>query len=293
MPKKLLNLYEEATRRHLRTACEKWGATVFSKVRLADVLEIEGSGISSEDFRFALQSHFDFVVADSSHTPLFAVEFDGPIHEEAPQKSRDLQKNRLCGRLEFPLLRINARYLVKKYRRFDLLSWFVDVWFLHRGFYKAQEAGSVPPDELFDPADVVALEGYSENFPLWFSRDGLLQLQTLSLSGRCLDPVPSHYIGFDENDAYRGIAHLRIDQKGGVVVKTGMRAQFFPGVDSEIVHQLLIQELYEALIRVLNGKNQATPLEEIDRQVREYEDKFKLASTGGYSRLQLVQEGAI
>jgi hypothetical protein len=88
------------------------------------------------------------------------------------------------------------------------------------------------------------------------------------LSGERFDPVPSHYIGFDENDAYRGIAYLRIDGKVDVVVTTGMRAQFFPGVESEIVHQILIQELYEALIRVPSGKNQATPLGEIDWQVR-------------------------
>jgi hypothetical protein len=127
MVKKLLNLHEEATRSRLKAVCSEWGATVFAKVHVADVLPIENSGISDADFRFALRSHFDFVVCDTEHTPLFAVEFDGPSHDKPEQARRDIQKNSLCERFQFPILRINARYLVRKYGTFDLLSWFVHV----------------------------------------------------------------------------------------------------------------------------------------------------------------------
>jgi hypothetical protein len=111
--KKVLNRHKEVTHRRLREACEKWDASVFAKVRLADVLPIEGSGINSKEYAYALRSHFDFVVTDGDHNPLFAVEFDGPGHESSDQAHRDRLKNHLCEHFQLPLLRINARYLTK------------------------------------------------------------------------------------------------------------------------------------------------------------------------------------
>jgi hypothetical protein len=282
MTKKILNLHEETTRNRLRAACEKWGASVFVKVRVADVLEIERSGISGDDYRFALQSHFDFVVADQEHVPLFAVEFDGPSHKTDSQKNRDAKKARLCHHLEFPLLRINARYLIKKYGRTDLLSWFVDVWFLAREFYEAKEAGSTPPDEFFDPLSIVSMQEHSTTFPLWLSRKSLLKIHQLAESGRILDPAPFDFIGLDQNDTYRGLAYLRVTKYNGVYVTTGMQNQFFLsaigeiGAKIEIVEELLIQELYEALVRVLNGEDEAVPLDEIDTLLKNYQEKYRL-----------------
>ena len=50
------------------------------------------------------------------HLPIFAVEFDGPLHEVSEQRVRDAQKNELCDRFEFPLLRINSRYIDHQFR---------------------------------------------------------------------------------------------------------------------------------------------------------------------------------
>ncbi|HWM91653.1 MAG TPA: DUF2726 domain-containing protein [Thermoanaerobaculia bacterium] len=123
MLKRLLNAAETATHERLRQACTDFGAAVHVKVRVADVLPIEGSGLSSRDFNFALRSHFDFVVVDADQFPQFAVEFDGLQHGREPQAGRDRQKNSLCKRFDLPLLRINARYLDKAYRGIDLLTW--------------------------------------------------------------------------------------------------------------------------------------------------------------------------
>jgi hypothetical protein len=87
--KRILNRPEETTHERLRAVCVGWNARVYAKLRVADVLPVEGSGISDVEFAFALRSHFDFVVTDNDHTPLFAVEFDGPVHEEdAAQRRR-------------------------------------------------------------------------------------------------------------------------------------------------------------------------------------------------------------
>jgi hypothetical protein len=71
--KKLLNKPEEATHIRLKEVCEKNCTAVFAKVRVADILPIERSRLQSEKFRYALQAHFDFIVADDNHNPLFAV----------------------------------------------------------------------------------------------------------------------------------------------------------------------------------------------------------------------------
>jgi hypothetical protein len=141
MAKRLLTQAEEATNDILKPLCEKWGAHAFIKVRVADVLPIENSGIDDSAFRFALQSHFDFVVADADIRPLFAVEFDGNTHTSDVQQQRDGQKNQLCERFAFPLLRINSRYLVSKYRQMDVLTWFVSYWFAARMIDDAYEQG--------------------------------------------------------------------------------------------------------------------------------------------------------
>jgi Protein of unknown function (DUF2726) len=77
---RLLNQSEEITYSRLTSICEPIGAHVYPKVRLADVFPIANSGITDEEFRFCLQSHFDFIVTNEQHEPLFAVEFDGDSH---------------------------------------------------------------------------------------------------------------------------------------------------------------------------------------------------------------------
>jgi len=280
MVKKLLNLHEEVTHSRLKVACSEWGATVFVKVRTADVLPIESSGIPAADFRFALRSHFDFVVCDAEHTPLFVVEFDGPSHDKPDQARRDIQKNSLCERFQFPILRINARYLVRKYGTFDLLSWFVHVWFLADGFRKAQEQRTVPANEIFDPAFVVSVSGIRGLFPLWLSAQPLIEIQRLNKAGRCQDFCPSYFIGLDEAGTYRAIAYLGITEDSGTFVTTAMRSQLFPFADSEILHEILMQEVYERILRTIAGEEGPVPLCEIHRLVREYQQRYRLASAG-------------
>ena len=187
MLKKILNRHEKVTHRRLRTVCEKWGAAVYPKVRLADVFPIEGSGLRASAFRFALQSHFDFLIADDKEMPFFAVEFDGDRHTTEPQRTRDRQKDDLCEHFSLPLLRIDSRYLLKKYRNMDLLSWFVEVWFLSRTFDEEQEKGRIPYDEVFAAFSILSLPDRTESFPLWLSLDIRSEIERLCKAGRCAD----------------------------------------------------------------------------------------------------------
>ena len=45
------------------SACAETDTKVFAKVRIADVVQIDGSGISDDLYRYALSAHFDVLVA--------------------------------------------------------------------------------------------------------------------------------------------------------------------------------------------------------------------------------------
>lgn len=275
--KKILNLHEAATNIRLREVCEKYDACINPKTRLADTLPIENSGISDELYKYALQAHFDFLVTDSEHQPLFAVEFDGPSHRSGTQIKRDEKKNMLCEKFEFPLLRINARYLNKKYRNLDLLSWFLEVWFFREAFLEAQEEGHVPWDEPFDPTMLVTrLPGSKERFPLWLSVDLRIKIRKLAESKRIKDFSPSHWIGVDEKKNYFGLIWLQIDNEKGVVEQSAIRAQNFPIIESEILSEILLFQLYEELSRILEGATIAVSIQEIDRKIKTFTQKYEV-----------------
>lgn len=274
--KKILNRPEEATYQVLLPACGDWGARVYPKVRLADVLPIEGSGIPAASFTYALKSHFDFLAVDETNLPLFAVEFDGPLHEVATQAARDSLKDALCDQFELPLLRVNSRYLEKKYREFDLLSWFVQVWFLRKGFYEAQEKGAVPCDEDFDPFMFFSLPGYEGRFPLWISAPSNIAIQKLAKAGKLLSPAPSLIVSRDSRGHYRALGYVFVDRTLAVCCETGMKAQRFEVSESEILSEIVICELYEAVKAWLSGKSRLTEAAQVNFLIERYKKEYTL-----------------
>jgi hypothetical protein len=84
------------------------GANVYSKLRIADVLAIAGSGLDDDFYSFALKAHFDFVVTDADRLPLFAVEFDGPQHDSNP--ANDRTKNAVAEKLGLSLARVRQEH---------------------------------------------------------------------------------------------------------------------------------------------------------------------------------------
>src|SRR5262245_38456958 len=94
----LVNPFEILTDEALREAAERTGYRVCPKVRIADVLKIDGSGIVDAEYRYALRAHFDFLVTSGERgLPEFAVEFDGPHHDSDLETIlRDRMKEALC-----------------------------------------------------------------------------------------------------------------------------------------------------------------------------------------------------
>ena len=284
MLKRLLNGPERYTHERLARACEENGASVFSKIRLADVLPIEQSGITAAEYKFSLQAHFDFVVADSDQLPLFAVEFDGPSHRRKIQQERDATKGRLCQRFSLPLLRINARYLDSRYRDMDLLTWFVQVWFAQQWFSSAQERGDLPGDEIFSSWFITSIPGSKKNFPLWLSASVRNSIQKLWLEGKVLDMVPAQVIGRDETGNYHAIAFIRLTETTGVVTRTAMRCQSFPVSQAEALDEIVTHYLYDKLKLTLEGRIGSESRINIEAEVAEFVERFEMrrtSSSGG------------
>lgn len=268
--------YERMTYDKLFKICQKYGAAVFPKVRVADVIRISNSGISDEEYSFALKSHFDFTVCDiKSESPLFAVEFDGIYHKTEIQKRRDKIKNRLAERFDLPLLRINSRYLEKKYRDLDMLSWCIEVWFLADGFYKAQQSGSIPKDELFDPFSII-VSGNKKFFPFFLSYDIRTELKKL-FDKKKIKSFNS-WIGKDENNNYRGISWININDEFGLKTISGMKSQSFPIIESELLEEIMIFDLYEQLLNYFNNRSMPVLNQEIFKKFNIFESRYKLAS---------------
>lgn len=273
--KRILNKTEEKTNNRLKEICDINGAIVYAKVRLADILPIENSGISNELYRYSLQSHFDFTIADNQHKPLFSVEFDGPSHFQCKQIERDKMKNELCERFGLPLLRIDAGCLERKYRNFDILGWFIETWYFSEAFYDAQNKGIVPPDEPFNPFAVINLPGHKEQFPLWLALPIQLQIQELHKSKLISDFAPSHVIGVDTNGNYHGISWIRIDHENGVMSSVSMKSQLFPVFESDILSELLIYRIFEELSKTMSGEIPAAKIQMIDMKIESFRIEYK------------------
>ncbi|MHB1910401.1 MAG: DUF2726 domain-containing protein, partial [Nitrososphaerales archaeon] len=254
---KLLNSYEEITNSKLKEVCDSNGAHVFPKVRIADVFKLDGSGISASLFEYALKSHFDFIVTDKDLKALFSVEFDGPLHTlSADQKQRDQKKNELCDHFKHSLLRINSLYLDKTYRGVDLLSYFVNAWFLEDAFNDAQTKGILPYDETFDLNSIWFDSGKpDQKWPYWLSLDIQLAFQKLHNVGTIAQPVASHIVGLDKYGNYRCLSWLKIDEYNLVKVLTGIRAQRFPSVsEADLISMLAMFDLYEQIKKAVKGE---------------------------------------
>lgn len=279
--KLLVNNFELVTHERLSEICAAHGANVCPKVRVKDAIPVDGSGVSDEDFSFSLRSHFDFVVVDADWNTLFAVEFDGPCHDLPAAARRDDIKNRLCERFNLPLLRLNANYLEKKFRRWDLLSYLVETWFLRQWFYDAQIKGHIPEDEIFDPCFILS-DNSGENWPYWFSLPSQLEIQRLHRAGKVAEMAASELVGQDIKGNYFCLSHIKVDENKWALARTGMRSQQFPMYTSEVLSQIGTVQLFEQVQKILRGEETAASDDETGFALRQFDERHKWCSFGGY-----------
>lgn len=223
----------------------------------------------------------DFLVTNDEQEPQFCVEFDGPSHREEAQIRRDEIKNDLLTRFDMPYMRINAKYLEDRYRGLDLLTYFVDIWFLSVAFDDAQATGHIAPDEPFDPMAVIS-NGTPDGrtWPYWLSLDLQAKIQKLYEREAVAQMCPSHWIGADKRGNLRCIAWIFVTQDECLFIETGMREHRFPAVYcSEVLSQLAIYELYDALVLALKGQCSFSSASELNTRLSRYQEHYAMHSS--------------
>jgi hypothetical protein len=278
MLKKILNRSEEKTNLRLASLCASWGSRIFSKVRIADVLQIDNSGISNSDYTFALRAHFDFVVADAQTQPLFAVEFDGPLHATDGQRRRDEVKNRLAARFGLPLLRVTDEYLDRQFRSIDLLSWFVECWFFAEAFQQAQNDGAIPQWEPCDPMSVCSLPGYDKDFPLWLSAEARDAMHKLERQGRLVSNIPNVGVYIDAGEDLHAIAFIEVAAGEFALAQKRVRAQNFAFGSSELAQEIVVVELFERVKSGLATQSGLVPRSDVQSRVNHLKSKFAFSN---------------
>jgi hypothetical protein len=279
---RLVNRYEELAHGGIKASADRWGMSVYPKVRVADVISLDGVGAVGELKRFGLQAHFDFVVCKDTWTPIYAVEFDGDFHSTEVQAARDAKKDELCKRAEFPILRINSRYLTHDFGKMSLLAWIMDVHEMQQEFYRIQERGGIAADEPFDPFWMMSTTPWEDRFPYMLAGEARERIRRMSAQGRILDPCSSGFIGYDANDVMRGMHYIRVSATEGVFVQSAMRPQFFPILFSDLLDEILSVQLEAEVRRWLAGRTSSTPLTDVQAEFRRLSSSLKLGQAHSY-----------
>ncbi|MBP3140240.1 DUF2726 domain-containing protein [Aliivibrio fischeri] len=274
---RLLNKYEEITYDGLERIC-KGRARVFAKVRLADIFKINDSGISNREFNYCLKAHFDFLVVNKNYQPIFVVEYDGVQHKtEKRQINNDLMKNNICKRFNLPILRANFNYISRKFKGIDLLTYFIECWFIYEDFQTAQRKGGISYCENFDPCSIISCSSeIAPRFPYWISNESQIAIINYYQQGYIKQQIPSDWVGIDHNGNYRCITWLEVSENDVVYTITGMRSQDFHCVNiSKTIRMINIVELHQALKGFIHNKTNVLSIEQFKMLLKKFTSSFE------------------
>ncbi|MCF4125739.1 DUF2726 domain-containing protein [Methylobacterium sp. SyP6R] len=260
---RIVNKYEEIAHGEIKSAADRWGLSVYPKVRVADVISLDDVGATGELRRFGLQSHFDFVICRQNWDPVYAIEFDGHLHTTPTQISRDSKKDELCKRDNFPILRINSRYLNKNFGPMSLVAWIIDVYELQTEFERLQVDGQIPPDEPFDPFFMMSIDAAEERFPYWLSAKPRIYIRNLYKKGKIVVPSSSGFIGYDTNDVMWGMEYIQLTKENGLYVRSAMRPQHFPINLGDLLDEILSVQLSREVLQWDKNQAGALPMSKI------------------------------
>lgn len=250
----LVNDFEEETDAKLAEAAAKYGARVYPKLRIADVFDIDRSGLSKDEFSYALKAHFDFTVVRDGRA-VFAVEFDEAHHDtDARAIYRDALKNAICEKFGMPLLRIDAGFL-RPIGRFSIVGWLTEMWFLYEEACEIQARGELPYDEVFDPRFILAMaDEPGISWPFDPFRPALVSLMRYRERGP-IKPQTENLHAIDPHGYCVSVmlAHLRA---GGAIIGQARSRQFSfaPCSSWELAEDLAVMDLVEKIRRYEHGQ---------------------------------------
>ena len=277
--KRIENKQEEITHEILNDIAKEYEARVFTKIRIADVLDIENSGISDKEYKYALMAHFDFVVSDYDSMPKFAVEFDGLQHKtDASAIRRDELKNGICRKFDLPLLRITSEYFEKIGKFPTILSWITELYFIREAFDIAQDKGKIPFDEPW----------------MWFSvigYDPVVRCRALIMNayekGLCCDVIKFICGRSKSSKSYATLSTLKI-QNDKHIVNFGecLAINYFAIPASEISKEISDYNTYKKFENYLKGNEISTYTDaQVSKMQREFVEKHDIC----FCNIQLIE----
>jgi hypothetical protein len=261
---------------------------------------IDGSGISDREYRYALSSHFDFVITGHASNPEFVTEFDGPRHHvDLSTIERDAIKNSLCEQFNLPILRIGAGYL-RQIGRFRLTGWLTEVWYLNKAFNEAQERGEVDETEIFHYSFVLGM-GYRHEGRIVEIEDpdpvkvfekaealrqanvkvGVIRpydpfieyrafIHALYDNGKCTRPVPEALVALHPEGYYVAAVLIELPDCR-VIIGEGQCYEFrFPAAPpSELCEELAVMDAVEKYEKYIKGEYNPLPANRV-QEVRKH-----------------------
>lgn len=254
--KPVMTRAELAPDRAIRAAANKYGAETLVKVRVADALAVDGSGLPNDIYGYALRAHFDFLVVEGAQRmPQFAVEFDDPSHERPEVAARDQKKDMICRSLGLPLLRIDSTFL-RRAREATIVGWLIEVWFTEQAFYRVQDEGQIPEDEPFMYFSVLEPAADGRWRSLALDAEARLELARAHAEGLLRSHVPEEIkTPFYERTQAECYAVAQLDNERYLIGYAKVRGFDRFGVSaSELASDLAVADLGVRLRRHREGK---------------------------------------
>ena len=291
--KKIFTVGERATYKIAQQVSQDLNVEALAKIRIADAINIERSGISNAEYTYALKAHFD-VLLTRENLPVLAIEFDGPGHD----KKHDDLKNSLCDRFGLPLVRVGMIHLNSKNFEDSAVHFLIHQLFCVDDFL---EDFADDPYETYDPYMLISIPGKDRQSPFAYADRwrGRLKKRFQEHLHLFADDIRLDYAyGLLQFGVCRG-AWVRDDlqvrafcgQSVGagkfilgtaelsfqVFGMTGLRREYFLNV-SEFVMGLAAAEMYELAIAFLEGDaSGVVHSRQIKTKIAEWENEgFKL-----------------
>ncbi|MHC5597640.1 MAG: DUF2726 domain-containing protein [Nostoc sp.] len=278
----LVNKYEISTNEELKKVASKYNAQVLTKVRIADVEKIENSGLTCDEYSYALKAHFDFVVTiGKSLSSEFVIEFDETSHGQYKTSIKnDKLKNSICKKLQIPIFRINTNFLkevgeLPKFNRrsifagkFDsLASWLVEIWFLEKAFYEAQNNGLVPCDEPFCWSSFIGQDPFAQS---------RLYLHNLYKEKLCTTYIPRIIKGHDIDEvAWATLAILPLNNGRYIFGFAECKSVNFSAISAyELCEELAILNIVDEIIKYEKSEFLGLTKQEIEKKEEEFRKKY-------------------
>jgi hypothetical protein len=246
---------ERRSRTVLRAVEDKWGVRIHPKTSVADALGLRGKHhlMPSNEYRFALMAHFDFLLTDEQdERPLLAIEYDPGQHRtDAATIKRDRKKDSLARRYGLPLLRVEPYFLRDVVPGTTLVRLIVEEWLSTRRWITMGEADPGPPTSVAEEAReeiVQAFCDYDARLPSpvsiyrtrWREAGDLAEeYAVMPLFGK---EVVIGYGRCDSASSVQGVA-----------------------VESSVASHIAALDLAERLRRVKSGRERAQPLDVLAR----------------------------